>query len=135
VSAISAGFFQEEIARSAYEHQLRVESGATTIVGVNRFADSSESPAIPAPDYTMLERGQVEALASLRSNRNAEAASAALRALGDAASKFQIAEQGTVRMMPLIIDAVRARCTVGEISGALLEHWGAYTPSMQAAGL
>src|SRR3954465_11330051 len=38
--AIAAGFFQEEIARSAYEHQLRVEAGETVIIGVNRFTDN-----------------------------------------------------------------------------------------------
>src|SRR4051812_8222949 len=42
--AIAAGFFQEEIGRSAYEYQLGVERGDTTIVGVNRFADGSEPP-------------------------------------------------------------------------------------------
>ena len=45
--AIAAGFFQEEIARSAYEHQLRVERGETVIVGVNRFADGEEPPVDP----------------------------------------------------------------------------------------
>jgi methylmalonyl-CoA mutase N-terminal domain/subunit len=54
-AAIAAGFFQEEIARSAYEHQLRVESGATTVVGVNRFTNDDPPPAIPAPDYSALE--------------------------------------------------------------------------------
>src|SRR5687767_7876140 len=38
-AAINAGFFQEEIGRSAYEHQLRVERGETVIVGVNRFTE------------------------------------------------------------------------------------------------
>jgi methylmalonyl-CoA mutase N-terminal domain/subunit len=135
VNAISAGFFQEEIARSAYEHQLRVESGATTIVGVNRFADRAEVPVIPAPDYSSLERDQVGSIAALRASRDTASATKALSALGIAAAQFQSAAEGSVRMMPLIIDAVRARCTVGEISAVFLEHWGAYTPSMQAAGL
>src|SRR6476659_9591794 len=55
-SAIAEGFFQEEIGRSAYEHQMRVESGATTVVGVNKFTDGGEIPVIPAPDFSMLEK-------------------------------------------------------------------------------
>src|SRR5450432_1196227 len=53
--AIDAGFFQEEIARSAYEFQLRVERGETTIIGVNKFADDAKAPVIPSPDYSALE--------------------------------------------------------------------------------
>jgi methylmalonyl-CoA mutase, N-terminal domain len=48
--AIAAGFFQEEIGRSAYEYQLRVEGGETVVVGVNRFAGDAEQPVIPSPD-------------------------------------------------------------------------------------
>src|SRR5688500_2516863 len=84
-AAIAAGFFQEEIARSAYEHQLRVESGATIVVGVNRFADGGEPPAIPAPDYSALERDQVTSLASLRSGRDRQAAGDALAKLEQSA--------------------------------------------------
>src|SRR6185436_8346620 len=57
-NAIEASFFQEEIGRSAYEHQLRVERGETVIVGVNKFSDGSEVPVVPAPDYSALEREQ-----------------------------------------------------------------------------
>ena len=53
--AIAAGFFPDEIGRSAYEHQLRVEAGDTVIVGVNRLAEEEEPPDLPAPDYTSLE--------------------------------------------------------------------------------
>jgi methylmalonyl-CoA mutase N-terminal domain/subunit len=64
--AIAAGFFQEEIARSAYEHQLRVEAGETVIVGVNRFADDEPPQSVPAPDYSALEKAQVESVKSVR---------------------------------------------------------------------
>ena len=47
--AIRAGFFQEEIGRSAYEYQLRVEAGETVVVGVNRFGDGQDPPIIPLP--------------------------------------------------------------------------------------
>jgi methylmalonyl-CoA mutase, N-terminal domain len=129
VSAIAAGFFQEEIARSAYEHQLRVESGATTVVGVNKFVDSGEELVIPAPDYSMLEMGQVKSLANLRSSRNGATVAANLATLKEAARSMAEGDPGNVQMMPHIIDAVRARCTLGEISTAFLEVWGAHSPS------
>ncbi len=122
-NAIEAGFFQDEIARSAYEFQLRVERGATTIVGVNRFADDSEAPVIPSPDYSALERGQVARLAAVRASRDANAVRTSLDALRTAAADF-----GRPGMMPLIVDAVRARASVGEISDVLSGAWGAYSP-------
>src|SRR5437763_4792151 len=82
--AIAAGFFQEEIARSAYEQQLRVEAGETVIVGVNRFADESEAMAIPAPDYSALEKSQVKSVKALRKSRDSSAIKRALDALRDA---------------------------------------------------
>jgi methylmalonyl-CoA mutase N-terminal domain/subunit len=127
-AAIAAGFFQEEIGRSAYEQQMRVESGETVIVGVNRFADGAEPPAVPAPDYSRLAREQVARLAEVRRRRNAGATARTLGALRAAAPAY--AEPGADRppLMPLIIDAVRARASVGEISDALASAWGTYRP-------
>jgi methylmalonyl-CoA mutase N-terminal domain/subunit len=129
VAAIAEGFFQEEIARSAYEHQLRVENGSTTVVGVNRFADSNEIPVIPAPDYSSLESDQIESLAGVKRNRNQAAVKECLAALRRAADGL-MGSGVRPAVMPVIIDAVRARCTIGEISGAFLEKWGAHSPSI-----
>jgi len=123
--AIAAGFFQEEIARSAYEHQMRVEAGETVIVGVNRFADDEGPPSIPAPDYSALEKAQVKSVKAVRKKRDASKGSRAIAALKTASSSSST----DTRLMPLIIDAVRARATVGEISGALAENWGYFRPS------
>ncbi len=124
--AIAAGFFQEEIARSAYEHQLRVEAGETVIVGVNRFADQEEALSIPAPDYSALEKAQVKSVKAVRKERDASKVKRALAALKKASG----ASSTDTHLMPLIIDAVRARATVGEISGALAENWGYFRPSL-----
>ena len=131
VAAIDEGFFQEEIGRSAYEHQLRVESGATIVVGVNRFADSNENISIPAPDYSALEADQVTSLAGLRKSREDKAVRSSLDALAGCASEL-MRNEARPEVMPAIIDAVRARCTIGEISGSLLEVWGSYSPSVGA---
>jgi len=123
--AIAAGFFQEEIARSAYEHQLRVEAGETVIVGVNRFVEEKEPESVHAPDYSALENEQLENLKALRARRDSAAVGKALSALREASAP----KATDLRLMPLIIDAVRARATVGEIADALASNWGYYRPS------
>jgi methylmalonyl-CoA mutase N-terminal domain/subunit len=124
--AIAAGFFQEEIARSAYEHQLRVEAGETVVVGVNRFADDEGPLAIPAPDYSALEKEQVASVKKVREKRGAAKVKRTLSALHDASA----ATSRETHLMPLIVDAVRARATVGEISETLAATWGLYRPSV-----
>jgi len=122
-AAIREGFVQDEIARSAYEHQLRVESGVAPVVGVNIFADDEPPPTIQTPDYSALERHQIARLREVRSRRDAAAVQAALGALRNAASSGS-------RVMPAIVDAVRARATVGEISDALAAEWGVFDARM-----
>jgi methylmalonyl-CoA mutase N-terminal domain/subunit len=128
--AIDAGFFQEEIGRSAYEFQLRVERNETVIVGVNRFAGGEDPPVIPTPDYSALERGQVARLRAVRAERDQAATTRALdalrRAAGDIGTASDVRE---MRLMPLVIDAVRARASVGEISDVFSAVWGAYRAS------
>jgi methylmalonyl-CoA mutase, N-terminal domain len=119
VEAIGAGFFQEEIANSAYEYQLRVERREAPIVGVNIFTDDAAPPTIPAPDFSALERDQVARLAAVRQKRDAAALQTALSALGTAAREQRL-------LMPVIIEAVRARASVGEISDTLQRVWGRF---------
>ena len=126
-AAIAAGFFQEEIARSAYEHQLRVENESTIVVGVNRFTDDEPPPPIPSPDFSALETGQRESLAAVKAKRDARAVEECLGAIEMSAAAM-LTDASAEPMMPLIIDAVRARCTVGEIASALGSKWGRYDP-------
>ncbi|HEX3868077.1 MAG TPA: methylmalonyl-CoA mutase family protein, partial [Gemmatimonadaceae bacterium] len=130
--AIEASFFQEEIATSAYEYQLRVERGESVIVGVNKFGDGAAPPVIPAPDFSALERGQIERLARVKHARDAAAVEKTLMALRSASRGY--ARAGDVRaplmpLMPLIIDAARARASVGEIADTLRDEWGLYHPA------
>jgi len=128
--AIAAGFFQEEIARSAYAQQLRVEAGETVVVGVNRFADDADPPSIPTPDFSALEREQVDRVRSVRAGRDARRAEAALAAIRAAAAPYADSRAtGRPALMPLIVEAVRARSTVGEISDTLRSSWGEYRPT------
>jgi methylmalonyl-CoA mutase N-terminal domain/subunit len=127
--AIEAGFFQEEIGRSAYEQQLHVESGATVVVGVNKFADDADPPTIATPDYSALAREQVERLRSVKARRDGDVVRRTLGALTTAAAPYADGVVGErAALMPLIIDAVRVRCSIGEIADALASVWGRYTP-------
>jgi methylmalonyl-CoA mutase N-terminal domain/subunit len=128
--AIEAGFLQEEIGRSAYELQLRIESGDVKLVGVNAFIDDSEIPKIPRPDFVGLERGQIARIGEAKKKRDARLVGETLAAIKGAAPgylKGGVADRQP--LMPLIIDAVRARASVGEISDALATVWGVYRPS------
>ena len=126
--AIEAGFFQDEIGRSAYEHQLAVEQGSRVIVGVNAYEDGEDPPIIPAPDFRALEEGQRARLSAVKSGRDAAALRSAMAAITAAAPAYASGGARTP-LMPLIIDAVRARATVGEISDALRAVWGEYLSS------
>ncbi len=119
--AIEQGFFQEAIARSAYELQKAQESGGRVVVGVNRYADDSAPLSIQTPDFSALETEQRARLARVKRERDGAAAATALQTVRQAAA-------GTAPLMPPIIDAVRARSTLGEISDTLREVWGVYRP-------
>jgi methylmalonyl-CoA mutase N-terminal domain/subunit len=127
--AIEASFFQEEIARSAYDQQMRVERGESVIVGVNKFADGEPPPIIPAPDFSALEREQVGRLAAARAARDATRVSTSLAALRNAAGEYASAGAASPSLMDLIIDSARARASVGEIADALRTAWGEYRPA------
>lgn len=112
-------FFQEEIHRAAYAHQLAVESGEKVIVGVNAFKVDGGAEAIEQPDYSALEAAQKAKLEAFRRKRDAAA-------VQDALDGVRAAARGTDNLMPPIITAVKAGATLGEISDALRAEWGVY---------
>jgi methylmalonyl-CoA mutase, N-terminal domain len=130
-NAIQAAFFQEEIARSAYEYQKSVERGDTVIVGVNRFTDGRDVPAVAIPDFSRLEDEQVARLNDLKARRDRAVASAALDNLGAVADRFATkGDLGNDSLVPAIVDAVRARASVGEVANVLRSRWGTYRPGV-----
>src|SRR4029078_9946361 len=110
--AIEHGFFQDAIAQSAYQLQKEQESGERVVVGVNRFSDDSPPLTIQTPDFSALEQQQRSSLAEVRRRRDGKKVRATLDALQQAAA-------GTDQLMPVIIEAVKARATLGEISDTL----------------
>ncbi|HSD33563.1 MAG TPA: methylmalonyl-CoA mutase family protein [Gemmatimonadales bacterium] len=121
--AIEQGYFQHAIARSAYEQQRRIEAGEQVVVGVNQFDDGSGVPTVPQPDYRALAVAQQRRVAEARARRDAAGVEHALAALR------QAARTPDGPLMPRILDAVRARATVGEISDVLRAVWGEYRPA------
>ncbi|NIN11429.1 MAG: methylmalonyl-CoA mutase [Gemmatimonadales bacterium] len=117
--AIEAGHFQDAIARAAYEHQRAVERGERVVVGVNEFTEDEPLPPIPAPDYSELAERQKTRLRASRAQRDPTTCDSAVAALAEAA-------RGDTPLMELMVDAVRARATVGEISDALRAVWGTF---------
>jgi methylmalonyl-CoA mutase N-terminal domain/subunit len=122
VPALEAGYFQEAIARSAYAEQRRAETGEKVVVGVNRFVTDEPVPPLPAPDYAALAAAQRRRLAEAKARRDPGAVGQALGGVRQAAGR------ATAALMPPILDAVRARATVGEISDVLRDAWGEYRP-------
>jgi methylmalonyl-CoA mutase N-terminal domain/subunit len=122
VAAIERGFVQKQIEESAYRFGQSIDSGERVIVGVNKFTSKKE-PEIDlfeVPEATQMR--QVAKLKSVKANRDAERVKTALSAVTEAA-------RGDGNLMPKIIDAVRAYCTVGEICRALEGVFGQYTES------
>src|SRR4029450_4826820 len=110
---------------------MRVESGETTIVGVNRFADAAEPPDVPRPDYSRLEADQVARLGTRKAERNNTALNDSLTNVRETARAYRDDAEGDElpSLMPAIIIAVRARASVGEIADVLREEWGAFVPA------
>ncbi len=121
--AIESGYVQNEIQEAAYSYQLAVESGDAVVVGVNRFQAEEEPIPVLRIDES-IERDQVERLRAVRSRRDKNAVEIALSKLRDAASADQ-------NLLPLILAAVEACATVGEISGVLRSVWGEYVEAVR----
>ena len=126
VRAIAEGFIQHEIAQAAYAAQRAVESGEEVVVGVNRFEDGAPVEAPAAPDYSALAARQIERLHSARASRDAARCERALAGLRAAAAS------PAAPLMEGIVEAVRARATVGEITAAMESAWGRHGPSLTA---
>lgn len=122
LAAINSGFVQKEIQQSAYNYQKAVEKEARVIVGVNRFIDD-KLVTIPVHQIDPgTELQQIELLARIKQERNAEKVEICLN---------QIEKQAATpeNLMPVFIEAVEAYATVGEISERLRKVYGEYRES------
>lgn len=116
--AVELGYPQREIARAAYEWQVKVDRGEIPIIGVNTFVEEG------APEIKILKvdpevrRKVVDRLNKFRSERD----NIKVRDRLDVIRRIAETEENNI--FPAILDAVKARATLGEISGVLREVWG-----------
>jgi methylmalonyl-CoA mutase, N-terminal domain len=122
-SVAAIAFMQREIQDAAYRYQREIEDKARIVVGVNEFVTADE----PQANLFQLDAGVGEALrervARVRAAREADRAARALDAL-------EAGARGRANLMPLILDAVEASVTLGEICGRLREVFGTHRPSV-----
>ena len=119
VAAIEQGFVQDEIEQSAFAWQQQVESGERVIVGVNAFTEASDERVELLRIDPEAERRQLERTLRVRAQRNPYEADAALVAVRETATR-------ETNLLPVVRDALRAHCTVGEICETLRTEWGTY---------
>ena len=122
VSAIEAGYYQDEIHEAAFRIQRGIETGERIVVGVNRFVDA-DARAVELQRISAEETAQqMERLRELRASRDQPAVDAALLAVEETA-------RGRGNLLPPMREALRLRSTLGEVSDALRRVFGEYRPT------
>ncbi len=119
IAALEAGFFRREIADAAFTYQREVDAKRKLIVGVNAFQEAEEQPIETLVIDETVEREQVAHLRQIKAKRDSERAHQMLDEIRRVAATKE-------NLMPVLVDAARARCTVGEIMNALADVFGRY---------
>ncbi|MDE0676859.1 MAG: methylmalonyl-CoA mutase family protein [Acidimicrobiaceae bacterium] len=118
---IDEGWYQSGIADAAYEFEKKVNAGRRVVVGASAFTEGSEDDEIDLLKITNDdEQRQIKRLAQVRADRSQAAVDEALMSLRRAA-------ETDANLMPHLIDTVRTRATVGEVTNALADVFGRYT--------
>jgi methylmalonyl-CoA mutase N-terminal domain/subunit len=120
-AGIDNGYFQGEIAEAAYTFEKKVAAGRRVVVGVNRFAEGNDNETPILYIGPEVEERQLKRLEQIKHDRSDDAVRAALEAVTAAA------RQPDANLMPVILEAVGAYATVGEVIGALEQVFGRWT--------
>ncbi len=118
-SAIQKGFYQKEIADSAYRYQREIESKKRTVVGLNEFVTAAKAPIKILRVDPEAEKRQMERLGKVRRERDGKKVKEVLE-------KLRSVAEGQENLMPYLFRAVKAYATNGEISDTLREVFGEY---------
>jgi len=116
---IEDGWFTSEIADSAFTYQISLEKGDKKQVGVTIHPDSLDAPLDILRISHEVEKAQNAALGERREQRDDDL-------LAPELVRLRVAANGTDNLVPIMLDAVRAGATLGEICGVLREEWGEY---------
>jgi methylmalonyl-CoA mutase N-terminal domain/subunit len=121
MKAIEAGFQQREIHEAAWKHLMQVESGDRKIVGVNHgvLAEEAMPPVLkPDPNLGLRQRDKLD---KIRANRNNDSVSKSLQEIRESATS-------DTNLFPLVIEALKHDCTLGEIVSAMKDVFGTWMP-------
>ncbi|HEU4345838.1 MAG TPA: methylmalonyl-CoA mutase family protein [Candidatus Binatia bacterium] len=119
IPAIERGFPQGEIHRAALAYQKEVDRGERIIVGVNAYADAREQRVPILKIKEQVEKGQCQRFRQRKKNRSARKVATALSRLAGAA-------EANGYLMPVVMEAVRAEASVGEICEVFRRVYGEY---------
>ncbi|MFQ5936586.1 MAG: methylmalonyl-CoA mutase family protein, partial [Acidiferrobacterales bacterium] len=121
LKAIEDGWFQQEIADSAYEFARRKASGERSVIGVNKYVEQEEKADIDTHPYeSTTEQRQVENLKRIKRERDNERVQQLLDQLKE------VARDESANIMPVTIELVKARASMGDIIETLKDVWGTY---------
>jgi methylmalonyl-CoA mutase N-terminal domain/subunit len=119
ISAIEAGFFRREIAEAAFVYQREVDARRKLIVGVNAFQESEEQPLETLVIDETIEKEQIDHLRRVKERRDQSAVDRTLAEVRRVAATKD-------NLLPPLLEAARARATVGEVMAALADVFGRY---------
>ena len=121
LKAIEDGWFQKEIADSAYDYALRKASGERPVIGVNKYVEDGDEPEIETHAHDPeTEARQIKALNKVRKGRDNQKLAELLDELKT------VAGDESQNLMPITIQLVKAGATMGDIVETLREIWGTY---------
>jgi methylmalonyl-CoA mutase N-terminal domain/subunit len=117
--ALEAGFPQQEIADSGYRTQLQEDAGERVVVGVNKYVQAEEKPIGYLRLDEQIESERVERVRAAKATRAAGEVARQLRSVADACRSGE-------NLMPVLIEAVKAGVSLGEISDVYRQVFGQY---------
>jgi len=119
VAAIEKGYIQREIVESAYRYQKEIESSKKVVVGINAFTTEEKTPIPILRVDAAVEKRQIERLDRMKKKRNR-------LKVDNVLNKLRRAADGDQNLMPVVLEAVKAYASLGEICGVLKEVFGEY---------
>jgi methylmalonyl-CoA mutase N-terminal domain/subunit len=117
LTAIDRGFFRREIAEAAFAYQREVDAKRKIVVGVNAYQESEDKPIEIHSIDQAVESEQIAALRATRKDRSQDETRGAL-------DQVRRAAESRENVLPSLLDAARARATVGEVMHALADVYG-----------
>jgi len=123
VKAVSEGLIQQKVARQAYEYERKLQSGEIVKVGMNKYRIEAEEETIPEvelhPYRSEAREEQLQRLAQVKQERDPVGVESALNEVRDVCHRGQ-------NVMPAMMRAVQAYCSLGEIIGVMKDVFGEF---------